>query len=104
MNINKASNNMQLGTAIEYKTSKYQGVTDKNNKHYGGPTGMGKYNLDSVYGLNRYETQVQKLIKESNNILNSPQYQKNAPNHRQEKSTSTVGPSTKNNERRDCSF
>lgn len=84
MNINKANNNMQLGTATEYKTSRYQGITDKNNKHYGGPTGMGKYNLDSVYGLNHYETQVQKLIKESNNILNFQDPQKNPPNHLQE--------------------
>ncbi len=84
MNINKANNNMPLGITTEYKTSRYQGVTDKNNKHYGGPTGMGKYNLDSVYGLNHHETQVQKLIKESHNILNFQPSQKNTPPHLQE--------------------
>jgi hypothetical protein len=74
---------MQLGTATEYMTSKDQGVVDKNNKHYGGPTGMGKYNLDSVYYKAKpRETQLERLTKESNNMLFN--YQKdrhNTPNH-----------------------
>ena len=52
--------------ATPYTTSRNQGVSDLNNQYYGGPTGVGAYNLDKTYGLSARPNQAEVLKNENN--------------------------------------
>ncbi|WP_173934709.1 hypothetical protein [Chelativorans sp. Marseille-P2723] len=51
--------------ATRYRTNVDQGVVDKNNKHYFGPTGKGAYNLDTAYGLKSRPNEAERLAAEN---------------------------------------
>lgn len=53
------------GKATPYLTNVDQGVVDKNNKHYFGPTGKGAYNLDTAYGLKSRPNEAERLAAEN---------------------------------------
>lgn len=51
---------------IPYATNQHHGKSDPNNKHYGGQTGLGRYNLDKALGLKSSRRTVAQMTMDEN--------------------------------------